>query len=622
MHEMQLVSLGPWLTQLLIAIFFMSGFVTYYLRVWNDVFQHNTKTHRQQIAGRLYLMALALVVGGILHLAGYVGASNAMMYHNIGLFVLTFPLLDDKINLWEYSERSIALISIWIAHHIGDLTSARFMLSLLGLVVILAAIRRYHEKIRLTYWLALPGAAVLSMLFWLTLPNVSGGMRMSYEVAAEAIIMFVLMAAFTSRYWIQQYYQEQHNEHMAQLANYDALTNAKTYSHYQRDITEMYDESRQTHKPVSLVALDVDHFKLINDKYGHLAGNKVLVGIATTLQDTLLSFDSKPQIYRTGGEEFNIVFPDMAPSDVLPIITNCWEAVRSHPFTYNDDKIKVTISIGVTALNDCDTSIEDAYKRADENLYTSKRNGRDIITVDGVVQRVRADSESETTYAYFTQGIHDLSQPGWPLIRNELLLRQYDHTRGIWVLPNKFDLTANKTISLLREELVNCSCRNVAINLTASQFLNPRIAVDLVGFYQSGDGPDNLTVEIMDIPEVDTVQRISEIYRAGGVRIELDDVGSDNSYELAKDTLNYVDGLKFALQNMRHENSATQLTQRINFWYHTARAAKLAFTIEGLEAKTEVIDMAHQLNGCLAQGYYFGKPQLPLFVNSPETVAR
>ncbi len=508
-----------------------------------------------------------------------------MMYHNIGLFVLTFPLLDDKINLWEYSERSIALISIWIAHHIGDLTSARFMLSLLGLVVILAAIRRYHEKIRLTYWLALPGAAVLSMLFWLTLPNVSGGMRMSYEVAAEAIIMFVLMAAFTSRYWIQQYYQEQHNEHMAQLANYDALTNAKTYSHYQRDITEMYDESRQTHKPVSLVALDVDHFKLINDKYGHLAGNKVLVGIATTLQDTLLSFDSKPQIYRTGGEEFNIVFPDMAPSDVLPIITNCWEAVRSHPFTYNDDKIKVTISIGVTALNDCDTSIEDAYKRADENLYTSKRNGRDIITVDGVVQRVRADSESETTYAYFTQGIHDLSQPGWPLIRNELLLRQYDHTRGIWVLPNKFDLTANKTISLLREELVNCSCRNVAINLTASQFLNPRIAVDLVGFYQSGDGPDNLTVEIMDIPEVDTVQRISEIYRAGGVRIELDDVGSDNSYELAKDTLNYVDGLKFALQNMRHENSATQLTQRINFWYHTARAAKLAFTIEALRPR-------------------------------------
>lgn len=408
---------------------------------------------------------------------------------------------------------------------------------------------------------------------------------MSYEVAAEAIIMFVLMAAFTSRYWIQQYYQEQHNEHMAQLANYDALTNAKTYSHYQRDITEMYDESRQTHKPVSLVALDVDHFKLINDKYGHLAGNKVLVGIATTLQDTLLSFDSKPQIYRTGGEEFNIVFPDMAPSDVLPIITNCWEAVRSHPFTYNDDKIKVTISIGVTALNDCDTSIEDAYKRADENLYTSKRNGRDIITVDGVVQRVRADSESETTYAYFTQGIHDLSQPGWPLIRNELLLRQYDHTRGIWVLPNKFDLTANKTISLLREELVNCSCRNVAINLTASQFLNPRIAVDLVGFYQSGDGPDNLTVEIMDIPEVDTVQRISEIYRAGGVRIELDDVGSDNSYELAKDTLNYVDGLKFALQNMRHENSATQLTQRINFWYHTARAAKLAFTIEALRPR-------------------------------------
>ena len=118
--------------------------------------------------------------------------------------------------------------------------------------------------------------------------------------------------------------------------------------------------------------LDLDHFKQINDTWGHQAGDRVLKHVARELAGRLRRQDF---IGRFGGEEFVILLPETGIEDAL---TLC-DALRAHidacHFTFKSKPVAVTISIGVTAV-DAGEPAEHAFKRADDGLYAAKRNGR------------------------------------------------------------------------------------------------------------------------------------------------------------------------------------------------------------------------------------------------------
>jgi hypothetical protein len=97
-------------------------------------------------------MVLSIGVGMILHLMGYVVGTNTVMFHNVGLFLLLFPLLDTGISWWEVAVRIAGLLSVWVMHHSQALNSPQYYASLVLLAIGVIVMRRYRIYIRKTLW--------------------------------------------------------------------------------------------------------------------------------------------------------------------------------------------------------------------------------------------------------------------------------------------------------------------------------------------------------------------------------------------------------------------------------------------------------------------------------------
>jgi diguanylate cyclase (GGDEF)-like protein len=132
---------------------------------------------------------------------------------------------------------------------------------------------------------------------------------------------------------------------------------------------------KRSGKPLAIVLGDVDHFKNINDSYGHSAGDKTLKVIAKALKQSLRDTDF---IARYGGEEFILLFPETAMEDLSVPLNAIREKIKRIPFKFKDTNVPITISFGATELRGADTNRE-AFDRADEALYEAKRNGRDKV---------------------------------------------------------------------------------------------------------------------------------------------------------------------------------------------------------------------------------------------------
>ncbi|MGO1296129.1 MAG: GGDEF domain-containing protein [Vibrio sp.] len=120
-----------------------------------------------------------------------------------------------------------------------------------------------------------------------------------------------------------------------------------------------------------LAVLDIDHFKPINDKYGHLNGDVVL----ETIAELLLTFFSKDVVARYGGEEFVILLREQSESDVKKKLTKFRQTIARYPFTVADDTVTVTVSIGLSKL-DRESDLMTSFSRADKALYNAKFSGR------------------------------------------------------------------------------------------------------------------------------------------------------------------------------------------------------------------------------------------------------
>ncbi len=304
-----------------------------------------------------------------------------------------------------------------------------------------------------------------------------------------------------------------------------------------------------------------------------------------------------------------MAFPNHTPDQVMSVIRGCWQAIRKSEFSYANHSIVVTASVGVTSQQPEDTSINDIYKRVDDALSKSKRNGRDMITLDN--QLISGTSSIEkrlNDYCYFSQGVYDIDRAGQPRFYHELLLRTYDELQKRWILPDTFELPAWMQISLLKDFMAQTELQNFNMNLTAAQFVDLDLAEALTQFAESDEGPDNLTIEITALTDSQTMRRICAVYRASKIKILIDDVGSDNSFEMVRNIVPYINGVKFAMQNLRQTTSDAELRERVQFWVQIAKENQLSFVLEGVETEADLA-FATQLGVRYVQGYYFGKPR-------------
>ena len=137
------------------------------------------------------------------------------------------------------------------------------------------------------------------------------------------------------------------------------------------------ERAKRTSDPFSIAMLDIDHFKAVNDTYGHQVGDEVLRELCQRLQKSIRSYDA---IGRYGGEEFVVVFPQAGIDRAASQGERLRKAIEVKPFTLEADSKTVTVSVGVTTSTDDDT-VQELLKRADGALYQAKGQGRNCVVV-------------------------------------------------------------------------------------------------------------------------------------------------------------------------------------------------------------------------------------------------
>lgn len=155
----------------------------------------------------------------------------------------------------------------------------------------------------------------------------------------------------------------------------DSLTQVFNRAAFDERLELEYKRWLRYQTPLCLAIIDIDHFKSVNDRFGHLAGDKALKVIARAMSRTLRETDF---IARYGGEEFVILLPGVDESSCMTPLEKLKSVVKNIPFRFKDDKVEITISIGVTLFRSGDSSM-DVFERADKALYEAKNGGRNRI---------------------------------------------------------------------------------------------------------------------------------------------------------------------------------------------------------------------------------------------------
>ena len=166
-------------------------------------------------------------------------------------------------------------------------------------------------------------------------------------------------------------------EEMCRLARTDSLTGLWNRGYFMELAEREAARSRRMDGPLSLLILDVDFFKNVNDSHGHDAGDKALTGLADTLTRAVREVDV---VARYGGEEFVVLLPDTPDREACAVAGRIAECVRRTPLDCGQVRLSLTVSIGLASLERED-DLDNLLKFADIALYAAKKKGRDRVEV-------------------------------------------------------------------------------------------------------------------------------------------------------------------------------------------------------------------------------------------------
>jgi diguanylate cyclase (GGDEF)-like protein len=173
---------------------------------------------------------------------------------------------------------------------------------------------------------------------------------------------------------------EEANRELEQKNTLDELTGLFNRRYYDQKILAEYRRSKRNLTPLSLIIIDIDHFKIVNDSYGHLAGDQCLVWLSNHLKESLKR--SSDMAFRYGGEEFCIILPDTDESGAIALAEALRKIIEHQVCTHKSIKISLTISGGIfTYIQQDNVKPEQIFTRADKALYEAKNDGRNQARV-------------------------------------------------------------------------------------------------------------------------------------------------------------------------------------------------------------------------------------------------
>jgi diguanylate cyclase (GGDEF)-like protein len=168
-----------------------------------------------------------------------------------------------------------------------------------------------------------------------------------------------------------------YHEEIYRLMTVDGLTQVFNRRYFNEALEREFNRSKRYDRALCLIAFDIDHFKLVNDTHGHLAGDNLLRQLAAAVKPRLRREDI---FARTGGEEFGILVPEIPLDGARTTAEKVRRIVEATPLKVDQTMVPVTISLGCAMLGPEDATSEDLYKRADERLYEAKQGGRNRVS--------------------------------------------------------------------------------------------------------------------------------------------------------------------------------------------------------------------------------------------------
>jgi diguanylate cyclase (GGDEF)-like protein len=420
------------------------------------------------------------------------------------------------------------------------------------------------------------------------------------------------------------------NDELWQLAHHDPLTGIYNRRGFEEDWKHMLSVSSGHRIGVALLLFDCDHFKAINDTYGHPTGDQVLQAITHTLQSTLRHGD---RLYRLGGDEFATLFLDVDAALALHTAERCVEAVSLYDFSTMGIKEPVRISAGMSFASGTDVELlTNLPKQADVAMYHAKRPGKSKIAVFDLNMLENTDiifSNSINSLVFKAMEDAELIEMHYqPLINMRTGNVDYYETLmrirsgGSLIMPStifpiiearrleaEFDIIIFGRIIKDIEAGKIPKGTGITFNVSGPGLINPRVQ-EKINEFAIYLKEYKLIIEVTEtslITQLHLASIILNRFRQQGFLIALDDFGSGYS------SLSYlasmpVDCVKFDISLIRQLLDGTRQSIIIESLADMVIKADYELVAEGIETE-EMLEKISLLGFTRAQGFLFGRPE-------------
>ena len=414
------------------------------------------------------------------------------------------------------------------------------------------------------------------------------------------------------------------------LAQHDALTGIGNRALFELRMAHALKQSRRNASTIGLMLIDIDHFKTVNDQYGHAIGDMLLKKAASELKSLSRESDT---VIRLGGDEFAIILTNLENQYNASTISKKVLSLFDKPMLFDNHEIKISVSIGIASFPDDAKDYDELLRKADMALYEVKRKGRnnfqffDAAIDSAAKQKIDMqddliDALKREQFSLYYQPIIDIDTR--QVVSVETLLRWHHPEKGD-IPVSEFILSAEESrlILPLGEWVLKQACLqqvqwqqqglsaiNISVNVSALQLHQENFIESIEKIISSsGIQPGKLTIEIIEstlMEQRDMLPAKLHTLRSLGVNISIDDFGTGYSslVLLKRLPINHLKIDSEFTQQLPTNYRDVAITRSIIKMAHELGISVIA---EGIEQKDQLKFLV-DANCDLAQGYHLAKP--------------
>ena len=414
----------------------------------------------------------------------------------------------------------------------------------------------------------------------------------------------------------------QQAQNLAYMDELTGLINRRKFN----EILEVHQNNNSSNvSKIAVLILDLDRFKLINDCYGHDAGDKVICQFGKRIQSVV---DKNSVTCRMSGDEFSVLIKNVSSRD--DVLQTCKQILKAmeKPFSYEGKEIKTSVSIGAAVIDGTEDTDLSALRMADYALFNAKEEGRNKVRIFNCemaaqikrrrnLERGLSDAISGDMLTLKYQPF--VSQNGSSISGVEALIR-WDHPEEGEILPAEFLPVAQERgmIDKIGEFILERACAEIkpikdirlAVNVNPSQFTQKGFVAQVKRVLKkTGFEPSRLELELSQnllVSESEKIRTDLQALRDLGVRIVLDDFGTSyaSMLFLREFKLDRIKLDRNFVSNIQHEKDGDDIIENM-IGLGSTFSDKL--TVEGVETEEQLATLQHNGVNDL-QGFFFSKP--------------